>query len=186
MASQVVLQLSLIMCLAPRQRQPRAGARGARARAALLALAAVALLLAQSGHWALVAHAYCATHGDLVHDDHEHRGEAEPDATPREGGDRAGAAHEATEREATRHAARAPDRGASPAWTAPTDHDEGHEHCTVAAHAGDLARVPPSLVEADLLAFVVAAGAPKTPSQARRLYLLAPKASPPPSMHACC
>ncbi len=120
-------------------------------RSALLA-ACLALVAygAQLAHWVLLSHEVCASHGEIVHGDHH-------------------APHASLAREAPRPA---PELAAGAG-------DDHHDHCTaVANHAAACAVEAPTL-STTLRWQPLVAVTRDAPLVSERLYLLAPKTSPP-------
>jgi hypothetical protein len=119
----------------------------------LATLLALLGLSADLSHMVLVSHTVCAEHGEVVHggDSHEVPSASPDDDVPGQ------------------HASNA-DR------TSAAD----HEHCCgVATHGGALLAAPPALPTQLLGAFDELTIAPAGATITRRLYLLAPKTSPP-------
>lgn len=122
-------------------------------RQSALFAAFVALLVygAQLAHWVLLSHEICASHGEIVHDD-DH-GE-----------------HEAASGEAPRHASELTQSGGD---------EEEHDHCTALANETTGCIVDAPTLSASLSWQLVATSPTISALVVERLYLLAPKTSPP-------
>jgi hypothetical protein len=118
----------------------------------LLALGLVGAQGASLAHFALVKHAYCPEHGELIHPDAEYRAPS-----------------------AERHSSKP---GLYAAEAAEREH--GHDHCALAGHRRDSAlpaRTATSLIQADHRSAVAPDLASVPPSLPR--FRVAPKQSPP-------
>jgi hypothetical protein len=129
---------------------------------AMLGWTLVALLAfgADLGHWVLLSHSLCAAHGEVVHEQHGHAHDAANDASP--------------------HARKPFGASASLAGLeADASSDDDHDHCSAVTKDAALSvvRAPEA---ATLLSWQLIAWRPIDFSAARsRLFLLAPKTSPP-------
>lgn len=123
------------------------------------ALSLVLPVLAQAGHFALVAHERCSEHGDLVHREHASEGHA--------------GSHE------TAGATRSP--GTRGAWVEDADGHGEHEHCGALACQGPAVALGGPCPDVTVLTSAAEpVAAARASADARGLLLgLAPKTSPP-------
>jgi hypothetical protein len=139
--------------------------------AGALTLCAMAGQFASVAHLAVVRHAVCLEHGELVHEDARSRVAGTSARGGRDG--------RATDGRATD--SRANDARASLQASEPSNAAHGHDHCGVAAHRRDsvVLRAPALGVALSGTIALVRSAEPRQRASGRAIFHVAPKCSPP-------